>query len=294
MTAPVVSQPPKRFHGIAWMIASICLFTGSLMIVRGLADEIHVFEMVFFRALFGIAIMLPWLGRAGIGALKTKRLPLYGLRSTLAAANLVLMFYAVALMPVADVTAILFTRPMFTTLLAVYLLGELAGGRQWSALAIGFAGAMLIIRPGFDAVNLGAVLALGSALLTAVLFNVAKLLTRTESPDTIAFYQAFLMLPIAAIPAFLVWQTPNWEQLFWLFGIGTLATLSHRTMNRAYVLSDLTLLQPLEFIRLPFAALLGAILFAESPDIWVWVGGTVIFAASIYGTRPSRRSGSPA
>lgn len=274
--------------GIAWMLISIACFTGSMLIVRGLSTEIHIFELVFFRALFGVAVMLPWLARAGIGALQTRRIKLYVLRSALAAANLCVMFLALALMPVADVTAILFTRPMFTTILAVYILGEMAGGRQWTALVVGFAGALLIIRPGFDEINLGALMALGAAVLTAVLYNIAKILTRTEPVDTIAFYQTFLMLPIAAVPAIFVWQTPTWTQLLWLFGIGALATLSHRTMNRAYALSDLTLLQPLEFVRLPFAALLGFLLFRESPDVWVWVGGAVIFAASFYGTRPAR------
>lgn len=285
--ACVLPLPGPRIRGIVWMLAAVGFFTASMIIVRGLSQHVHIFEIVFFRALFGVAVMLPWLARAGTGVLHTRRIGLYSVRSGLATANLAVIFYALALMPVADVTAILFTRPIFTTILALYVLGELAGGRQWRALAVGFAGALLIIRPGFDAVNEGALLALASAVMTAVLFTIAKALTRTEPVDAIAFYQAFLMLPFAALPAVFVWQTPTWEQLFWMFAIGGLATLSHRAMNRAYALSDLTLLQPLEFARLPFAAALGFAFFGESPDAWVWIGGAVIFAASFYGTRPA-------
>ena len=204
-----------HIRGVAWMVTSIGCFTASMVIVRGLHDEIPIFEIVFFRALAGVAVMLPWLGRIGVA---------------------------------------------------------------------GLIGAMVLIRPGFETVNLGALLALMAAMLTALLFNIAKLLTRTEPPDAVAFYQTFLMLPIAAIPGILVWVTPTWEQLFWLFAMGGLATLSHRTMNRAYVLVDLTVLQPLEFVRLPMAALLGLLAFGEWPDAWVWAGGAVIFAGSIYGT----------
>lgn len=279
---PIAST--RHIRGVAWMVTSIGCFTTSMVIVRGLHDEVPTFEIVFFRALAGVAVMLPWLGRTrGVG-LRTRRFGLYALRSTLAALNLWLIFTALALMQVADVTAILFTRPIFTTLLAIVLLGEAASGRLWSALAAGFVGALVLIRPGFETVNVGALLALLAAMLTALLFNIAKLLTRTESPDAIAFYQTFLMLPITVTPAILVWVTPTWEQLFWLFAMGGLATLTHRTMNRAYVLVDLTLLQPLEFVRLPVAALLGLLAFGEWPDPWVWVGGAVIFAGSIYGT----------
>lgn len=266
------------------MAASIGCFTTSMVIVRGLHDEIPIFEIVFFRALAGVAVMLPWLGRIGVAGLRTRRIGLYTLRSGLAAVNLWIIFTALALMQVADVTAILFTRPIFTTLLAIVLLGEAASGRLWSALAAGFVGALVLIRPGFETINVGAVLALLAAMLTALLFNIAKLLTRTEPPDAVAFYQTFLMLPIAAVPAILVWVTPTLEQLFWLFAMGGLATLSHRTMNRAYVLVDLTVLQPLEFVRLPIAALLGLLAFGEWPNAWVWAGGAVIFAGSIYGT----------
>lgn len=274
-----------RVRGIAWLLASIGFFTCSMTIVRGIGTDLPIAVMVLFRALFGVSVMLPWLYRKGFGVLRTRRWGLYWLRALFAVSNLYVMFTALTLMPVADVTAVLFTRPMITTALAIVILGEVAGRRLWLALTIGFAGAVILIRPGFEAVNIGALFALAAAALTSLAYNVAKLLTRTESPDTIAFYQTLLMVPLIAIPAILVWQTPTWEQLGLLFAVGGLATLSHRAMNRAYALQNLTLLQPLEFIRLPLGALLGLMAFSEWPDAWVWIGGAVIFAASIYGTR---------
>ncbi len=267
------------------MVASILCFTGSITIARGLADEVPVFVMVFFRAIFGVLVMLPWLARVGLGGLRTRRLGLFTTRSVLAAANLATLFYALTLMPVADVTAISFIRPLLVTVFALYILGEVAGIRQWAGLAVGLLGTLILLRPGFEEINLGAWMALASAVLMALVFNVAKLLTRTESPDAIAFYQTFLMLPIATVPAILVWQTPDWPQLGWLFALGALATLSHRAMSRAYAAVDLTYLAPLDFLRLPTAAALGLIAFAEAPDRWVWIGGAVIFVASVYATR---------
>lgn len=289
-TGPIESAPKGgTLAGVAWMVASIACFTGSLAIVRHLGDALHVFEIVFFRGVFGIVVMLPWLARTGLGGLKTRRLPLCTLRSVIAATNLALLFFALTLLPVADVSAIIFIRPMFTIVIAMIVLHEAASGRQWRAIFVGFGGALLIIQPGFAEINVGALAALAAALTTATAFTIAKLLTRTEPVDRVAFYQTFLMVPVAAIPAALVWTGPSWEQLGWLFGIGLLATASHRLMNRAYVTSELTFLQPLEFVRLPIAAVLGWVVFAEFPDSWVWVGGAVIFAASIYGTRGSLR-----
>ena len=278
-------------RGVVWMLASILSFTAAMTIARGLADEVPAFVMVFFRALFGVMVMLPWLARTGLTGLKTRRLGLFTLRSVLAASNLGALFYALALMPVADVTAISFIRPLLVTVFALFILGEVAGGRQWTGLVIGLIGTLILLRPGFEEINTGALLALASAVLMALVFNVAKLLTRTESPDAIAFYQTFLMLPIAAVPALMVWQTPNLTELFWLFGLGALATLSHRAMSRAYAAVDLTYLTPLDFLRLPAAAVFGLIAFSEVPDRWVWFGGAVIFAASIYAMR--RRTTAP-
>jgi drug/metabolite transporter (DMT)-like permease len=275
-------------RGVAWMLVCILCFTASMTIARGLADEVPAFVMVFFRALFGVLVMLPWLVGTGLSGLKTRRLGLFTLRSILAASNLAALFYALALMPVADVTAISFIRPLLISVFALFILGEAVAGRQWTGLVIGLIGTLILLRPGFEEINAGAILALVSAVLMALVFNVAKLLTRTESPDAIAFYQTFLMLPIAAVPAFLVWQTPNLTQLAWLFGIGALATLSHRAMSRAYAAVDLTYLAPLDFVRLPAAAVFGLIAFAEVPDRWVWIGGAVIFVASIYAMRRRR------
>ena len=275
----------RHARGIAWMVASILCFTGSITIARGLADEVPVFVMVFFRALFGVLVMLPWLARVGVGGVKTGRLGLFTLRSVLAAANLGALFYALELMPVADVTAISFIRPLLVTVFAFHILGEVTGRRQWAGLAVGLLGTVILLRPGFEAINIGTMMALASAVLMALVFNVAKLLTRTEHPDAIAFYQTLLMLPIAAAPAFLFWQTPDWTQLLWLFALGALATVSHRAMSRAYAAVELTYLAPLDFLRLPTAAALGWLAFSEAPDRWVWIGGAVIFLASVYATR---------
>jgi drug/metabolite transporter (DMT)-like permease len=209
----------------------------------------------------------------------------FALRGALAMGNMTLLLMALALMPVAEVSAINFLRPMLTTLLAVMFLSEAVNARRWTAVAIGFAGALIIIRPGFAALNLGAVYALGSCVTAAVTFVLVKTLTGREPPDMIAFYQPVFVMPIAAVLMLFVWQTPSWADVGWCAVLGAFAIATHRTMNRAFAATELSFLQPLDFIRLPIAAALGWIAFGDATDIYTWIGGTVIFFASIYGTR---------
>ena len=289
MARPFALRIPRRVpahvRGILWMLLSVTAFTGVLIIGRHVTQDMHPFEALFLRSIFMIAFMLPWLARRGLGAMRTGRIGAYALRGVLAATNMTLLFFAVSLIPVADLTAIVFIRPMFVAVLAMLILGEMVGPRAWIAILVGFAGAMVVVRPGFAEVNAGALLALASAATAALTFVLVKNLTRTEAPDVIAFYQPVFVLPIAGIATLFVWTAPTEWDLFWCAGLGFLAVVTHRAMNRAFAATDLTLLQPLDFLRLPIAALLGFLAFGEVPDLFVWVGGAVIFAASIYGSR---------
>ncbi len=269
------------------MTASAFCYAASAAIVHHLSDRVPTFEIVFLRNLFSLALMIPWVMRVGRGAFRTGRLGMHVLRGFGSAVNISCMFGAVALIPIADVAAITFLQPIFGSIIAVVVLKEVSSGRRWSAVAVGFAGAMLIVRPGFHTLDVGVLLAFGSAIVGAVVAILIKDLVRTESPDTIAVYLFVFEAVIMLVPAILVWRTPTWEQMAWVALLGFLGVVLQRTFNRAMAAADATVALPFNFTRLLWATLLGWALFAELPDIWTWIGGTVIFAASVFIARRS-------
>jgi drug/metabolite transporter (DMT)-like permease len=134
---------------------------------------------------------------------------------------------------------------------------------------------------------------LAAALANATSNTIVKFTTRSDHPDTVVFYLTVYVTPMIFVPALFVWTWPNLGQLLLLIGVGVFATLHQRFLSRAFATTDATAILPFNFARLPFAAIIGFLVFDELPDIWVWVGGAVIFASSVYmahlETREARR-----
>jgi drug/metabolite transporter (DMT)-like permease len=191
-------------------------------------------------------------------------------------------FMALTLISLAKVSALSFTAPLFTTVMAVFLLGETIRLRRIVALCIGFAGAWVILRPGFEDVESGSLLVLAGSAGFAATMLMAKVLTRTESSVAITLYTTVFSIPVALAAAIPVWRAPTGEELAWLAGIGTFGTLTHLCFNQAIKEAELTAILPLDFTRLIWASLAGYIFFAEVPGAWTWVGGAVIFASGTY------------
>jgi len=141
---------------------------------------------------------------------------------------------------------------------------------------------MIILRPGFDAVNIGAGLVLIGAMTNGASNALVKYTTRKDHPDTAVLFLMLYVTPLIAIPTIFVWVTPSWEQLGLMVAIGFFATLNQRFLSRAFAAADATAVLPYDFARLPFAALIGWLVFVDLPDIWVWIGGAIIFGASVY------------
>ena len=152
------------------------------------------------------------------------------------------------------------------------------------------AGALVILRPGYTEVNLGALLAVGAAVTGVVSAILIKALTRTEGPDTITVYILAFSLAISAVPALFDWQTPTLEQCLWLMVLAFFMTSFQRTVNRAYAAADASYVLPFEFTRLIFAALAGLAMFGEFPDLFTWVGGAIIFAGVLFLARRESRA----
>ncbi len=269
-------------RGVLWILFACLAFSGMGVAVRYLTRFLPPQELIFFRNALSLIWMLPWIARTGFTALRTTHFRMYLGRSALAFVSMLCWFTALVTLPLAEAIALGFTAPLFSTVLAVLILGEVVRMRRWTATIIGFLGAMVILRPGIEEVTFAHLLVLASSLTGAITSVVVKQLTRTEHPNTIVTYMTLLTTPFALLIALPVWQWPEPMTWFWLLVLGLLATLGHQASTRAFMYLDASLVATLDFIRLPTAALLAWIAFTETPDLWTWIGGAIIAASSVY------------
>lgn len=282
-------QLPDPVRGALWMMGSMASWACMAAVARYFTGEIHTFEIVLFRSVFGGIFLLPWLFKVGLGGLKTQRVGMHLVRGLIGLAVIYLLFTAIAQATLGEVAAIMSTRPMVASLGAILILHEATHGRRWAATIIGFLGALLIIQPGVGEVSPGIVYAFLAVIGMAALTVVMKSLARTERPDTIVVWQMIVFTPCALIPALFVWQTPDPWQFVLLASTGLFGTLTQRCLTRAYAAADATVVVPFDFTRLIFSAILGLILFQEFPDIWVWIGGVIILCGVLWMTHLEAR-----
>ncbi len=271
------------------MLGAMTCFATMSVFIRFSSEQVHVLEVVFFRNFLALLLMTPWLARQGIGVMKTGRLGLYTTRAVLNVFGMAAGFTAVTMITLAEATALSFTAPLFATLGAVLILGEIVRIRRITALVIGFAGMLIVLRPGLTEISTGALLALVNALSIALTILIVKRLTETESPATIVTYMALLQTPLALIPAVFVWTWPEPMTWIWLFCLAITGTVGHLLYTQAIKLAEISQIQPLDFVRLPLIAVIGYVLFGEVPTIWTWIGGAVIFVSTAYVTHREAR-----
>ena len=273
---------PAAVRGGLWMMSAAGAFTVMTALIRDVATVVHPIEIAFFRSLVNLILMLPFVVRTGRAAFRTDNHRIYLFRGLVGFTFLMTFFPGAAMIPVSDSQALIFTSPLFATVMAIVFLGETMHVRRIVALIVGFCGALVILRPGFQEVNTGAVLVLVAAVAYATSNTIVKFTTRSDHPDQTVFFLGLYTTPLIAIPAWYVWTTPSLEQLALMVAIGACATANQRFLSRAFASADATAVLPFDFARLPFAAAIGFIAFSELPDIWVWLGGGLIFGASVY------------
>ena len=264
------------------MLAATAVLTCMHATVRHVSDGMHSFEIVFFRNLFGLVAILPLALRAGIGSLKSRQPGLQLLRSAFGLVAMFTWFYALSVVPIAQATALSFTSVIFGSIGAALLLGERMRLRRWSAVLAGFAGTLVILRPGFGDVDPAALIVVLSSICWASALLTVKRLSATDSVVCIVTWNSILLTVLSLPLAIPVWVTPSTEQLLWLSLIGLLATLGHLAMTGAFKASDATVVFPVDYTRLLWATVIGYLAFGEIPDIWTWIGGTIIFASTTY------------
>ncbi len=277
-------------RGAAWMTLAALGVVVMAVLVRQLAVQIHPFEIALFRTLIGLIFLMPLMVRAGRTVLHSNNHRLFALRGVFSSIFLMCFFPAIAMMEIADAQALNFTEPLFGALLAVLFLGEPARPGRIAALLVGFCGALIILRPGVVPVSTGAMLMVAAAFASGASNTINKHLTRTDRSTTIVFYHAIYMTPAILIASLFVWTWPTPSQFLTLTAIGALGLLCQISYSRSFAVADATVVLPFHFTRLPFAAVLGYVVFAELSDIWVWVGGAIIFSAIFYISRSESRA----
>lgn len=273
---------PANLRGALWVILSAFLLTVMGALVKALGREIHSFQIVFFRCLIGALALFPFILRAGLGSLRTRRAGLHALRVVVGVGGMFCVFYAFAHMPLAEAVAIIFSRPLFAVALAVPLLGEVVGWRRALAAGIGFAGVLVMVRPGTAAFDPVSLVALAAAFTAGSVAIIIKKLSATESTGAILMWFTVGGTAIALLPAIMVWTWPTPAQWLDLVLIGVIGVAGQAAMTRGFSTGETSFVTPFDYSRLLFATLFGIILFAEVPDLWKAAGALIVVGSGYY------------
>lgn len=273
---------PGNLRGILWLSLGAFLFAVVDVLVKSLGGRFDPLQISFFRYGCGLIFLTPVFIRMGRADLVTKRLPLHVLRMCLAFVAQLGIFITVINMPLADATAFMFSKPLFTTVAAVFVLSEVVSGRRWAATVVGFIGVLVLVRPGSGAVDPYAILAVASAMTFALANVLIRKLSSTEPTGRILFYYHIGGVILFAGPAAYIWVTPIGIEWVQLVAIGGLTTIGIFCFMRAFSVGEANAVGPAENLRLIYATIFGFVLFSEVPSIWTAVGAAIIVASTIY------------
>ena len=264
------------------MGGAVLSFSAMAIAARELLAHMGPFEILFWRSLLMLAIVLVIVAGAGWHLLGTRRLPLHALRNLVHFGGQYSWVYAIGALPLATVFAIEFTMPVWTAVLAFLLLKERLTRERLVMLALGIAGVLVILRPGFAFIEPAAFVMLAGAVLFAGNMVATKRLSSTDAPLTVIFWMSVLQTPFALAAALPQWVTPASADVPWMLIMGIGSYTAHYCITRAMRMADATVVVPIDFTRLPFIAVVGALFYDEPFDPLVLVGAAVIFAGTYY------------
>ena len=271
-----------RINSALWMLFASLNFALLNTLVKYLSTEFSLSQIIFFRSFFAIVFILPWLLNAGLLSLKTKSYKLQLARSTVALAAMYLWFFSISKIPLAEATAINFTAPIFGALFAIIFLKEKIKKRRFIAIIFSILGALIIIKPGFNEINIYILIAVLASLLMGLAAIFIKKLSMVDHPNAVVFYMPAILSIFSLIPCFIYWKTPSFYEWFLLVSTGLTATLAHQGITRAFAKSEATYVLIFDYLRLPFTALFAFYIFLETPTISIFLGSLIIFISSIY------------
>ncbi|MFO7919484.1 DMT family transporter [Rhodobacteraceae bacterium W635] len=277
---PEAAQNPVA--GVLWMLVTGACFVAVTAMVKTVGSDVPPAQSAFLRYALGLVFVIPMIRPMLRAKLSRRALRLFTLRGAAHTLGVIMWFYAMTQIPIAEVTAMNYLSPVYVTILAAIFLGERLAARRIIAVGVALLGALVILRPGFREVSPGHLAMLVTALSFALGYLVAKIMTDETSP-TVVVGMLSITVTIGLAPfAWWVWVPVTWEQAAWLFGVAVFATAGHFTMSMAFQAAPLTVTQPVTFLQLVWATLLGALVFGEPADIWVMLGGALIIGAVSY------------
>ncbi|WP_341368789.1 DMT family transporter [Yoonia sp. BS5-3] len=293
MQSPQASRP---LAGILWMALTGVMFVAVTAVVKHVGDGVPAAQAAFLRYVLGLVFLIPMIRPIVAARLTGRQIRLFGLRGAVHTLAVILWFFAMARIPIAEVTAMNYLSPVYITIGAALFMGERLPPRRLAAVIVALIGALIILRPGMKAIEIGHIAMLGTALFFAAGYLIAKQLSGEVSAAVVVGMLS-ITVTIGLSPfAWAVWVTPTLPQLGWLFLVACFATAGHYTMTLAFAAAPLTVTQPVTFLQLVWAVILGAVVFGEPVDGWVVLGGAVILGSVTFITwreAVARRSVTP-
>ena len=278
MVSFFINMPGRPLSILLMVLSGIC-FVAMHSAAKYLADEVHIFEIVFLRCALVVVILSPFLFKEGKKSLFTKQPKNQIYRIVTNSIAILLFFYGLSISPLSLVTVLNFTAPIFSVIFAIIFLKEKLTTYRLISLVLGFIGVMCVLRPDLS-LNLGGILVLLSSLVWASSLIFIKKLTKTDSAVTISLYAGVGMMPATFAAAYPYLEEINFVQFLFILFIAVSGTTAQTLLNSALKRGDLSFLLPLDFLRLIWSVLIGVALFGESTSVFLWLGGLFILVAS--------------
>lgn len=278
-----IHRPQNVRLGILLMMSGLALFTGGEAIVKTLAKEYEITQVVWARYVFHALVTFVIFQRVGLFQnARTERPWLHLTRSVLMLIATALFFTALRYLPLADAVAINFLAPLLVTAFSIPILKEKVGPRRWAAIAVGFVGAMVIIRPGSGAMHWAALLPLGTAICYALYQILTRIAARTEATNTSLFWTSVFGVVATSIVVPFFWTQPT--PLAWglMVALGAMYGLGHYLLIRGLELAPASVLSPFLYTQIIWAILLGLLIFGHFPDVYTWVGMAIVIGSGLY------------
>ena len=282
MALTPVPDTGRTLEGVLWMLASGLSFVGVTGIVRYLGTDLPAVQSAFLRFAFGVVVLAPSLWPLMRGGLPAGTLALFGWRGVVHTAAVTCWFYAMARLPVAEVTAIGYLNPVLVTVGAALLFGERLAARRIAAIGAALIGALIVLRPGLREIGDGHLAQIAAAFFFAGSYLFAKRLSGMAGAGAVVAMLS-LSVTLGLLPfALWVWVPVSVAQLGWLALVAVFASSGHYCMSRAFAVAPMAVTQPVTFLQLVWATMLGALVFGEGVDGFVILGGAVIIGAISY------------
>lgn len=273
---------PPNVQGALWLVSGGFIFTCNGVMIRLLSEQVESVQTAFFRAFFSVLLLLPMIASGRVKPWTSPRIAGHFWRTVMGTTSMVLGFYAVSMLPLADATALGFSQPLFSVCVAALVIGEKVRWRRWSATIVGFIGVLVMVRPGAGSLQPGALIALANAASVALSILLVKRLSDSETPLMILTQFAIWSTLLLTIPAIWVWRWPDAWGWTLAVGVSASATIGQYFWVQAFKAGEMSAVAPFEYLRLPFAVFMGWLIWGQTPEIWTYVGAAIVIGSALY------------